>query len=211
VRRILAKLRSRPLRLVVVATLLAGAAGTAWASTEQAGESHHRTGPAPASAAQRAAASRAAGQRSAAEVVARLARAGLPVADPRRCTEPSPTSPTLPPAVAFRDTRLTDSYPVPTVFAGGDVEVFDSPAALRERRAALRQQALDAHSFGFDEGGHLLQPERDYAIGSTLLRLSGDLGAPEAAAYRRAFRTAVGAAGSTLDHSTDLQEVPCSI
>lgn len=183
---------------------LVGVAGAAWAGVEglygrDDAVSQREDAP-PATAVM-------SGQRTAAAIVARLEEAGLPVTDARRCTEPSPTSPELPASVAFRDRRITSAYPVPTVFGGGDVEVFTSPAAMRKRRAELAQQALDAHSFGFDEGGHQLHPEHQYAVGTVLMRISGDLDVEAASAYETALRAAVAAPGKPVH----LEEMPCSI
>jgi len=147
------------------------------------------------------------GQKTAAAVVAGLARTGLPVAGARRCVKPSPTSPDLPAAVAFRDSRLAQSYPVPTVFAGGDVEVFATKAALRRRVADLRAEENTAGAFGFDEGGHAIHHEWRYVVGTVLLRLSGDLGPQAASAYHAALqRAALRPSGETVP-----EEVPCSI
>jgi len=144
-------------------------------------------------------------------VLVALEASGVPVRGVVVCTPPAPAPPDQlrPRAAAFDDPRVATDDPRHVIREGGVVEVLDSDAAVRARVAELDQQALDAQTYGFDEGGRTLQPEHRLTQGPVLLRLSGDLPPAALDDYAVALRDAAPAAPD-LSLLNDTQEAPCS-
>lgn len=144
-------------------------------------------------------------------VVSALRDAGLPVERVAVCTSPAPApkSHPRPLAAAFDDPRVGTADPRHVIREGGVVEVLGSASEVEARVAELDQQALDAQSYGFDEGGHTLQPERRLTEGAVLLRLSGNLAPDVLNDYAAALHDAVPAVPD-LSLLNDTEEAPCS-
>lgn len=140
-----------------------------------------------------------------------LKEQGLPVGDIALCTPPAPAPDghPNPDAAAFSDTGLTRHADPRRISYGGVVEVFGSPAGVRDRQKQLAEQAKTAQAYGFDEGGHALQTERQFSSGPVLLRLTGDVPEMRAVAYRSALKVA---SAATADPSllSRFKEAPCS-
>lgn len=141
-----------------------------------------------------------------------LRQESLPVRRVAMCTPPAPAPEghPRPRAATFDDLRVSTDDPRRVIREGGVVEVYDSPAQVRRRIRQLDEQALAAQSYGFDEGGQALQPERRVTEGHLLLRLSGDLGDRAVRQYAKALRRVASTASPDLSLLHDTEEAPCS-
>ncbi len=141
-----------------------------------------------------------------------LREAGLPVRHIAVCTPPAPAPPghPRPRAAAFDDLRVSTDDPRRVIREGGVVEVYDTPRDVQARLRQLDKQTLVAQTYGFDEGGQMLQPEHRLTQGTVLLRLTGALDDRALGQYAKTLRRV---AGNTVPDPSllhDTEEAKCS-